>query len=186
MRRSKDQYVLLLLFEPGGEWERGKGCQFREIVERSQDRIRILSSPTLSTLTIKRVFGPDIIWIGMGCCNIWIGMVDFVNNMSRRECGTRGLGCVWCICAGWEEHTSCFRCTLATTQWVPWVVGSLVGIVGIVGSLVGSTCGEDQRDAVPGSIHKLWVTLGYQLLGWEFAAFSIFVNLDLKFSAKSV
>ena len=52
-----------------------------------------------------------------------------------------------------------------------WVVGAMsrvgspVGAVGTLGSLVGGTCGEDQRDAVPGSIHKLWVTLGYQLLG---------------------
>ena len=70
MRRSKDQYVLLLLFEPGGEWERGKGCQFREIVERSQDRIRILSSPTLSTLTIKDVYF-DLKWYGFG----WVGVI---------------------------------------------------------------------------------------------------------------
>ena len=48
----------------------------------------------------------------------------------------------------------------------------IVGSVGIVG-IVGDTCGENQRDAVPGSIHKLWVALGYRLLSWDVSAFKI-------------
>ena len=31
------------------------------------------------------------------------------------------------------------------------------GVVGALGGVVGATCGEDQRDAVPGSIPKLWI-----------------------------
>ena len=40
-------------------------------------------------------------------------------------------------------------------------LGSVVPLVGAV----GATCVEKTRDAVPGSIPKLWVTLGYHLLG---------------------
>ena len=43
------------------------------------------------------------------------------------------------------------------------VLGAQLGLVGAVG-IVGDTCRENQRDAVPGSIHKLWVALGYRLL----------------------
>ena len=57
-----------------------------------------------------------------------------------------------------------------------------VGIVGIVG-IVGDTCGENQRDAVPGSIHKLWVALGYRLLRDELK--NLF-HFRFKFSAKYI
>ena len=53
--------------------------------------------------------------------------------MRRSECGIRGLGCVWCICAG----------------WVPWVQhthpAQIQPTVMCSGRCGCHVCGEDQR-----------------------------------------